>query len=238
VKNGIRLKIAPSILSADFGRLAEQVKAAEEGGADCIHIDVMDGRFVPNISVGPLVVRAVHRVTTLPLYVHLMIVEPESYISQFAEAGADLVEVHQETCPHLYRTVQQIKSSGASAGVAINPATPASSLEEILQYVDSVLVMTVEPGFGGQEFILSRLGKIRQVRNMLAERGLGADVVVDGGINTETAPLVVAAGANVLVAGHAIYGVDMSVEEAISQLRASAEHGPSVLETARKPMSA
>ena len=152
MKNGIRLKIAPSILSADFGRLAEQVKAAEEGGADCIHIDVMDGRFVPNISVGPLVVRAVHGATTLPLYVHLMIVEPESYISQFAEAGADLVEVHQETCPHLYRTVQQIKSSGASAGVAINPATPASSLEEILQYVDSVLVMTGEPGFGaGQD---------------------------------------------------------------------------------------
>ena len=237
MKSEIRTKIAPSILSADFGRLAEQVKAAEEGGADCIHIDVMDGRFVPNITVGPLVVRAVRRATTLPLLVHLQIVEPEAYISQFTEAGADLVEVHQETCPHLYRTVQQIQSSGASAGVAINPATPASSLEEILQYVDSVLVMTVEPGFGGQEFIPSMLGKIRQVRNMLAEQGLGADVVVDGGINTETAPLVVAAGANVLVAGHAIYGAGMSVEEAIAQLRASAEQGSSAFETAKKPVS-
>jgi len=221
VKNGIRPKIAPSILSADFCRLGEQVKAAEEGGADCIHIDVMDGRFVPNISVGPLVVRAVRRVTTLPLHVHLMIVEPEAYVAPFAEAGADLIEVHQETCPHLYRTVQQIKDSGASAGVAVNPATSASTLEEILQYVDSVLVMTVEPGFGGQKFIRSMLDKIRKVRNMLAERGLGADVAVDGGINTETAPLVVAAGANVLVAGHAIYGADMSVAEAILQLRGS-----------------
>jgi len=192
VKNGTRLKIAPSILSADFGRLAEQVKAAEKGGADCIHIDVMDGRFVPNISVGPLVARAVRSATSLPLYVHL---------------------------------------------VAINPSTPASSLEEILQYVDAVLVMTVEPGFGGQEFIPSMLGKIRQVRNMFAERGLKADVAVDGGINTETAPLVAAAGANVLVAGHAIYGVDISVEEAISQLRASAEQSPSRFKTARKPMS-
>jgi ribulose-phosphate 3-epimerase len=215
------IKIAPSILSADFTRLGEQVAEAEAAGADSIHVDVMDGHFVPNITVGPLVVRAVRRVTRLPLSVHLMIEAPERYLAAFAEAGADALTVHVETCPHLHRTVQQIKELGARAGVSINPATPLVSLEEILEYIDLILLMTVNPGFGGQRFIESSLPKIRRLREMLTARALRAELEVDGGINAETAPRVVAAGANVLVAGEAIFGAREGVAEAIREIRKS-----------------
>jgi len=235
MKSRLQVKIAASILAADFTRLGEQLKEAEAGGVDSVHIDVMDGRFVPNITVGPLVVKAVRRATALPLLTHLMIVEPERYLSDFAAAGTDSIVVHQETCPHLHRTIQQIKSLGKKAGVAINPATPAAHLEEIVEYVDAILVMTVNPGFGGQVFIDSMLGKIRQIRHMLDERGLAAELPVDGGINAQTAPLVVAAGATVLAAGTAVFGASGNVAEAISRLRRSIEHIPEVFETTEKP---
>ena len=215
------VKIAPSILSADFARLGEQVAEAEAAGADYIHIDVMDGHFVPNITVGPLVVEAVRRATRLPLDVHLMIEAPERYIARFAKAGADILTVHVEACPHLHRVVQQIKGLGVKAGVSLNPATPLASLEEILGDVDLVLVMTVNPGFGGQEFIAGMLSKIRRLRRMLDERGLKCELEVDGGINAETAPEVVAAGANVLVAGQAIFGAEEGVAEAMRRIRES-----------------
>jgi ribulose-phosphate 3-epimerase len=215
------LKIAPSILSADFSRLGQDVAAAEAGGGDFIHIDVMDGNFVPNITVGPLVVRAVRRVTSLPLDVHLMIQSPERYLADFADAGASGLTVHVETCPHLHRTVQQIKELGCWAGVTLNPATPVGSLEEILPYVDLVLVMTVNPGFGGQSFIEEMLAKIRRVRAMLDQLGSHADLEVDGGIDEETTPLVVEAGANVLVAGSAIFGAAEGIGSAIARIRAA-----------------
>jgi ribulose-phosphate 3-epimerase len=215
------VKIAPSILSADFTRLGEQVAEAEVAGADYIHIDVMDGHFVPNITVGPLVVRAVRRVTRLPLSVHLMIEAPERYLAAFAEAGADALTVHVETCPHLHCTVQQIKELGIKAGVSLNPATPLVSLEEMLEYVDLILLMTVNPGFGGQRFIESSLPRIRQLWEMLTAQGLGAELEVDGGINAETAPRVVAAGASVLVAGEAIFGAREGVAEAMRRIRES-----------------
>ena len=215
------VKIAPSILSADFARLGEQVTEAEAAGADYIHVDVMDGHFVPNITVGPLVVEAVRRTTRLPLDVHLMIEAPERYIARFAKAGADILTVHVEACPHLHRVVQQIKGLGVKAGVSLNPATPLGSLEEILGDVDLVLVMTVNPGFGGQEFIAGMLSKIRRLRRMLDERGLKCELEVDGGINAETAPEVVAAGANVLVAGQAIFGAEEGVAEAMRRIRES-----------------
>jgi ribulose-phosphate 3-epimerase len=213
------VKIVPSILSADFARLGEQVREAEAAGADGIQIDVMDGHFVPNITVGPLVVEAVRRVTRLPLEAHLMIENPDRYIADFAAAGADLIIVHQEVTPHLQRIVQHIKDLGKRAGVAINPATPVMVLEEILECVDLVLVMTVNPGFGGQEFIPGTLPKIRRVRQMLAQRGLSFDLEVDGGIHAATAPLVVAAGANVLVVGNAIFGESEGVAAAMRRLR-------------------
>jgi ribulose-phosphate 3-epimerase len=217
----MRVKIAPSILSADFSRLGEQVQEAEAAGADYIHVDVMDGHFVPNITMGPVVVKAVRRATKLPLDVHLMIEAPERYLEQFCVAGADHLIVHVETCPHLHRTVQQIKELECRAGVTLNPATPVTSLEEILPYVDQVLVMTVNPGFGGQAFIKSMVPKIQRVRSMLDAIGSQAELEVDGGIDPETAPEVVEAGARVLVAGAATFGTPEGVAAAIARLRGS-----------------
>ncbi len=217
------IKLAPSILSADFARLGEHIAEAERAGADYIHVDVMDGHFVPNITIGPLVVKAIRPHTRLPLDVHLMIEAPERYIGNFANAGADIITVQQETCVHLRRVVEQIKGFNKSAGVAINPATPHSTLEEIFPYVDLVLVMTVNPGLGGQSFIETMLPKIAAMRKMIDVRGFASriELEVDGGINAETAPRVVAAGARVLVAGNAIFNSKASVAEAIRTLRES-----------------
>ena len=200
------VKIAPSILSADFGRLAEELKAIEAAGADYVHVDVMDGRFVPNITIGPLVVEAVRKATSLPLDVHLMIVEPEKYIADFAKAGANIITVHAETCPHLHRTLHQIRDAGAKPSVVLNPSTPLVAIEEVLVEVSQVLLMSVNPGFGGQSFIGATVDKVRRLREQLERRGLGhVDIEVDGGINAETAAEVVGAGADVLVAGNAIF---------------------------------
>ncbi len=200
------VKVAPSILSADFGRLADEVRAIEQAGADSVHVDVMDGRFVPNLTIGPLVVEAVRKATSLPLDVHLMIVEPEKYIGDFAKAGAHIITVHQETCPHLHRTLQQIRAAGAKPSVVLNPSTPLNTLEEVLTEVDQVLLMSVNPGFGGQAFIEATVDKVRRLRAMLDAKGLSAvDIEVDGGINPDTAKRVVAAGASVLVAGNAVF---------------------------------
>jgi ribulose-phosphate 3-epimerase len=213
--------LVPSILSADFTRLGEQVAQAAAAGADRVQVDVMDGRFVPNITVGPLIVEAVRRSTQVPIEAHLMIVEPERYVGDFASAGADLIIVHQEVSPHLHRTVAQIKRLGKRAGVALNPATPLAVVQEILDDVDLVLVMTVDPGFGGQDFIQSMLPKIERLRGMLSGRGLGCDIEVDGGIHAATAPLAVRAGANVLVAGSAVYGDPDGVAAGLAKLRAA-----------------
>ena len=216
-----RVKIAPSILSADFGRLGEQVAEAERGGADYVHVDIMDGHFVPNITMGPLVVSAIRRWTSLPLDVHMMIAAPERYIDEFVDAGADIITVHVEACTHLHRVVHQIRERGAKAGAALNPATPPAAVEEVLADLDQVLVMTVNPGFGGQAFIHGVVDKIRRVRARLDARGLPADLEVDGGISAATAKTAVDAGARVLVAGSAVYNDRASVDEAIAQLRAS-----------------
>ncbi len=218
-----KIEIVPSILSADLTRLGEQVQEAESSGADRIQVDVMDGRFVPNITFGPLVVEAVRRSTRLPIEAHLMIVEPERYVAEFASAGADVIIVHQEATPHLHRAIQQIHHLGKKAGVAINPSTPAVMLEDILGDVDSVLVMTVSPGFGGQEFIAETLPKIARVRQMVVKRGLERDIEVDGGIGVATAPLVVKAGANLLVVGNSVFGSKGSVAAAIHHMRESVE---------------
>ncbi|MEB2288690.1 MAG: ribulose-phosphate 3-epimerase [Anaerolineae bacterium] len=217
--------IAPSILAADFTRLGEQIADAQAGGADSIHVDIMDGRFVPNITMGPLIVAAVRRATSLPLDVHLMIVEPERHIPAFVEAGASSISVHVETCPHLSRVVQQIRELGAKPTVVLNPHSPAVLIQEVLPEVDMVLVMTVNPGFGGQRFIPLMLHKIRQIRAMITELGRSIDVQVDGGIDRQTAPLVVAHGANVLVAGTSIFGASEGIREAIAGLRAAASVG-------------
>jgi ribulose-phosphate 3-epimerase len=201
----VSIRIAPSILAADFTRLGEQIAAAEAGGADQIHVDVMDGRFVPNITMGPLIVEAARRSTHLPVDVHLMIVEPEKHIQDFADAGANNISVQIEVCPHLHRVVQQIHETGAQATVVLNPHTPAVLLKEILPFVDMVLVMTVNPGYGGQAFIPEMLAKTREIRTMIEAIDRPVDVQVDGGIEEETAPLVVAHGANVLVAGTALF---------------------------------
>lgn len=198
--------IAPSILSADFSRLGEEIRAVEAAGADWIHIDVMDGHFVPNITMGPLVVEAVRRVTKLPLDVHLMIETPDRYIADFARAGADYIAVQVEACVHLHRSVQLIKEAGVKAGVVLNPATPASALKWVLEDVDFVLVMSVNPGFGGQQFIPSSLEKIAELRRMIQERGLSTLIQVDGGVNAGTIAAVAEAGADVFVAGSAIFG--------------------------------
>jgi len=215
------IKIAPSILSADFAQLGQEVADVQAAGGDYLHVDVMDGHFVPNITLGPLVVKAVRRVTSLPLDVHLMIDAPERYLADFCAAGADGLTVHVENCPHLHRTVHQIKELGCWAGVALNPATPVGALEEILPYVDLVLVMTVNPGFGGQSLIEGTLSKIRRVRAMLDELGSNAALEVDGGIDPETTPLVVRAGANVLVAGSAIFETSEGIADAVARIRAA-----------------
>jgi ribulose-phosphate 3-epimerase len=215
------VKLAPSILSADFARLGEQVAEAEKAGADRIHVDVMDGHFVPNLSMGAAVAQAVRRVTSLPLEVHLMVTDPDLFLEQFAAAGADTLLVHWEGNANLHRTVQRIGGLGKRAGVVINPATPAAALEEILQDVEQVLVMTVNPGFGSQHFLSTTLPKIRRVREMIQRIKPGRDLEVDGGIDPETAPSVVAAGANVLVAGSAIFGDSRGVAVAMKGLRAS-----------------
>ena len=197
--------IAPSILSADFARLADEISAVEQAGADLLHIDVMDGHFVPNLTVGPPIVKALKKVTTLPLDVHLMMTNADAFIPDFAEAGADYLTVHVEACPHLHRTIQSIKERGVKAGVTLNPATPVQTLEVILPDVDLVLIMSVNPGFGGQQFIASCLNKIRTTRQMLDRIGSRALLEVDGGVKADNAATVLEAGADVLVAGSAIF---------------------------------
>lgn len=216
-----RIKLAPSILSADFGRVGEQVAEATRAGADYIHVDVMDGHFVPNITIGPLVVAAIRPHTSLPLDVHLMIESPEKYIQQFAQAGADIITVHIEVCHHLHRVVESIKELGIKAGVSLNPSTPLTEAEEVLPILDLVLLMSVNPGFGGQQFIESTIGKIERLRRQLDELGLPAELEVDGGITAEIAPRVARAGARVLVAGAAIFNKRESVSQAITRIRES-----------------
>ena len=221
------VKIAPSILSADFSRLGEQVAEASEGGADYIHVDVMDGHFVPSLTFGPGVVRAIRRWTGIPLDVHMMVEAPERYVDEIADAGADIITVHAEACTHLHRVVEQIRERGARPGVAVNPATPASAVDEVLPDLDQVLAMTVNPGFGGQPFIETMVGKIGRLRKSLDERGLDAELEVDGGIKAGNARLAAQAGASVLVAGSAVYDAGTPVADAIAAIRSAAESGRS-----------
>jgi ribulose-phosphate 3-epimerase len=213
------IKLAPSILSADFGRLGQQIGEVAGAGADYIHVDVMDGHFVPNITIGAPVVASIRPVTTLPLDVHLMIEHPERYVSQFAQAGADIITVHVEASPHVHATIRLIKELGARAGVSINPPTPLGVVEEFLPHVDLILVMSVNPGFGGQPFIPETLSRIANTRKILDDRGLHAELEVDGGINADNAPDIVEAGADVLVAGNSIFRAQEGISEAIRRLR-------------------
>ena len=215
------IKISPSILSADFGRLGEQVAEASKSGADYIHVDIMDGHFVPNLTIGPIIVSGIRTWTELPLDVHLMIEEPDRLIPDFAKAGANILTVHPEACRHLHRVIYQIKDLGVKAGISLNPGTPASVLEPVISDVDLVLVMTVNPGFGGQKYIHSVTSKIAKVRQMLDEAGSGAELEVDGGINEETASKAVVAGARVLVAGSAVFNDRDTVARSIARIRES-----------------
>jgi len=216
------IKIAPSILSADFSKLGKEIEDVEKGGADYIHVDVMDGHFVPNITIGPLIVEAIKPITKLPLDVHLMIENPDKYIPAFANAGASIITVHQEVSIHLHRTIESIKTLGVKAGVVLNPATPPILIKEILSEIDMVLVMTVNPGFGGQSFIHETLSKIEQIATWRKELGLSFEIEVDGGVNVDTAKLCTDAGADVLVAGSAIFDqTDRS--KAIQEIRKSVE---------------
>ena len=214
-----KVKLAPSVLSADFARLGEQVIEATKGGADYIHIDVMDGCFVPNITIGAPVVASIRHLTSLPLDVHLMIAHPEQYISDFVNSGADIVTVHIEACPHLHRIIESIKETGRKAGVALNPATSLNSIEEILPYVDLILIMSVNPGFGGQSFIPQTLSKITRLRKMLDERKLEAELEVDGGITADNAPDIVKAGSTVLVAGASVFKAQEGITQALREIR-------------------
>jgi ribulose-phosphate 3-epimerase len=222
--DGSHVIIAPSILSADFGRLAEEVRAVEAAGADWIHIDVMDGRFVPNITLGPPIVKAIRKATELPLDVHLMIVEPEKYVDDFAKAGADTITVHVETCPHLHRTLQHIRSLHKRAGVVLNPSTHEDTIKYVMETVDLVLVMSVNPGFGGQSFLPDVLPKVRAIRAMIEKANHPIDLEIDGGIAEETAALATAAGARALVAGSAVF-TKSNYTEAIATLRREGERG-------------
>jgi len=218
------IKISPSILSADFAHLGDEIRAIDVGGADYIHIDVMDGHFVPNITIGPLVVDAVRKVTDKPLDVHLMIENPDRYISDFAKAGADLITVHQEAVRHLHRTIQLIKSLGKKAGVSINPATPVSTLDVILDDLDLVLLMSVNPGFGGQSFIPATLAKIAELRQRINQRGLKVEIEVDGGVKADNIGRMAAAGADVFVAGSAVFSTP-DYGQTIALLRQNAVEG-------------
>ena len=212
------IKIAPSILSADFSKLGAEIATVEKGGADLIHVDVMDGHFVPNITIGPLVVEAIKPITNLPLDVHLMIENPDQYIEEFVKKGADIISVHAEATHHLHRTVHLIKSLGAKASVALNPATPLHVIDYLLEDLDMVLLMTVNPGFGGQKFITQVLPKIKLLRQRIEEKGLSIDIEVDGGVNDKTIKQVIEAGANVMVAGSYVFGKE-DREQAIQSLR-------------------
>jgi ribulose-phosphate 3-epimerase len=199
------IKIAPSILSADFSRLGEEIVAAEKAGADLVHVDVMDGQFVPNITIGPLVVKAVKKVASVPLDVHLMIVDPDTYVKDFADSGADIITVHAEACVHLHRSIQNIKECGVKAAVSLNPATPLSDIEIVLPYVDMVLIMSVNPGFGGQKFIPEAIGKIKTLKEMITAKNLHVEIEVDGGVTVDNVEEVHKAGADIVVMGSAFY---------------------------------
>lgn len=216
------IKLAPSILSADFSKLAEDVKKVEDAGCEYLHIDVMDGHFVPNITLGPMIVKSLRDKSKMFFDAHLMIENPDNYIKDFVDSGCDMIVVHEEACTHLHRTIQNIKSFGIKAGVALNPATPIETIKHILTDIDMVLIMTVNPGFGGQSFIESTLYKIKELRNLINEKGLSIDIQVDGGIKPDNVKKVVDAGANIIVAGSAIFGSD-DIEETVKLFRENAK---------------